>query len=117
MVMCLFANVPPATQVGLINAVCGLDWTIDDMMLAGERAWNLKRAINNRLGLTAENDRLPKALLEPLAGGGSGGFAPDVQGMLYAYYEARGWDQTTGFPTKRKLQCLQLNEPAIDLWG
>jgi aldehyde:ferredoxin oxidoreductase len=60
----------------LINAACGLDWTIEDMMKAGERAWNIKRAINNRMGLTAENDKLPKALLEPFRDGGSEGFVP-----------------------------------------
>ncbi|HRQ25311.1 MAG TPA: aldehyde ferredoxin oxidoreductase C-terminal domain-containing protein, partial [Anaerolineales bacterium] len=73
-VMCIFANVEPAGQVELINAACGLDWTIEDMMRCGERGWNLKRAINNRMGLCAENDTLPKALLEPFKEGGSEGF-------------------------------------------
>ena len=75
-VMCIFANVEPEMQVKLINAACGLDWTIEDMMKAGERAWNLKRAINNRMGLTRANDKLPKALLEPFPDGGSAGFVP-----------------------------------------
>jgi aldehyde:ferredoxin oxidoreductase len=117
MVMCIFANVEPGLQVKLINAACGLDWTIADMMKAGERAWNLKRAINNRMGLTAENDKLPKALLEPFRDGGSEGFVPDIQGMLYAYYEARGWDQETGKPTRERLIGLGMPDVAQDLWG
>jgi aldehyde:ferredoxin oxidoreductase len=116
-VMCIFANVGPQEKVDLINAACGLDWTIDDMMKFGERSWNLKRAINNRLGLTAQNDKLPKALLTPFPDGGSEGFVPDIQGMLYAYYDARGWDQETGKPTREKLLELGLEDAAGDLWG
>jgi aldehyde:ferredoxin oxidoreductase len=116
MVMCIFANVAPQMQVDLINAACGYRWTVEEMMTVGERGWNMKRAINNRLGLTAANDRLPKALLEPLATGGTEGFTPDIQGMLYTYYEARGWDQATGYPSRQKLLELGLNDVANDLW-
>ena len=116
MVMCLFANVTPQMQVGLIDAACGYGWTVDDMLRCGERGWNLKRAINNRLGVTADNDRLPKALLQPYATGGSEGFVPDLYGMLYTYYEARGWDLQTGYPTRLKLVELGLEDVAHDLW-
>jgi aldehyde:ferredoxin oxidoreductase len=116
-VMCIFANVEPAEQVKLINAACGLDWSLDDLMKAGERAWNLKRAINTRMGLTAENDKLPKALLEPYPDGGSAGFVPDIEGMLFTYYEARGWDLETGKPSREKLMALDLDDIAQDLWG
>ena len=117
MVMCIFANVEPDIQVQLINAACGLEWTIEDMMRAGERAWNLKRAINNRMGLTRANDKLPKALLEPFPDGGSAGFVPELEGILSAYYEARGWDKETGRPSREKLVELGLGDVAQDLWG
>lgn len=116
-VMCLFSNVTPQMQVDLMNAAAGLDWTTDDMLRCGERGWNLKRVINNRLGLTAANDRLPKALMEPLPTGGSAGFVPDLQGMLYAYYDARGWDMQTGYPSRIRLAQLGLGAAAADLWG
>jgi aldehyde:ferredoxin oxidoreductase len=116
-VMCIFANVEPQMQVRLINAACGLDWRIEDMMKAGERAWNLKRAINNRMGLTRANDKLPKALLEPFPDGGSAGYVPDIQRMLHVYYEARGWDFETGYPSKEKLLDLGLQDVSADLWG
>jgi len=117
MVMCIFANVAPQMQVDLINAACGYDWTAEEMMKVGERGWNMKRAVNNKLGLTASNDKLPKALLEPLSTGGTEGFVPDIQAMLHAYYEARGWDEKTGYPTKEKLFALGLEDIAKDLWG
>jgi aldehyde:ferredoxin oxidoreductase len=117
LVMCNLANVDPQMQVDLVNAACGLDWTLDDMMKAGERGWNLKRAINNRLGLTRTNDKLPKTFLEPYKEGGAAGFVPDLAAMLNAYYEARGWDKESGKPSKEKLLELGLGDVATELWG
>ena len=116
-VMCIFANTDPELQVKLINAACGLDWTLEDMMRCGERGWNLKRAINNRMGLTRANDKLPKAMLEPFPDGGSVGYVPDIEGMLSAYYQARGWDPETGKPFEKKLLELGLDDVAKELWG
>jgi aldehyde:ferredoxin oxidoreductase len=115
--ICIFANVPPQTQVDLLNAQLGLDLTTEDLMRSGERAWNLKRAINNRMGLTRANDKLPKAFLEPYKEGGAAGFTPDLQAMLAAYYQARGWDWETGKPTREKLVELGLEIVVKDLWG
>jgi aldehyde:ferredoxin oxidoreductase len=117
LVMCIFANVSPQTQVELINAACGLHWDVEEMMRAGERGWNLKRAINNRLGLNRKNDRLPKALLEPYQDGGSAGYVIPFDEMIRAYYAARGWDLRTGRPRREKLLSLGLEEAAKDLWG
>ncbi len=115
-VMCIFANTDPELQVKLINAACDLDWTLEDMMRCGERGWNLKRAINNRMGLTARNDKLPKAMLQPFPDGGSAGYVPDLSAMLIAYYQHRGWDMETGKPSRSKLQELGLEDVATDLW-
>jgi aldehyde:ferredoxin oxidoreductase len=90
---------------------------VEDLLRCGERGWNLKRAINNRMGLTAHNDRLPKALLEPFPDGGSAGYVPDVAAMLAAYYGARGWDRETGKPSSQKLRELGLDDIGQDLWG
>jgi aldehyde:ferredoxin oxidoreductase len=87
------------------------------MLRCGERGWNLKRAINHRMGLTRRNDRLPKALLTPFPDGGSAGFTPDLPAMLSAYYTTRGWDADTGKPSREKLVQLGLDDIAKDLWG
>lgn len=107
LVLCFFANVPPETVVKLINSGCGYNWKIDDMMRAGERGWTIKRAINNRLGLTAKNDRLPELLLKPYADD-IRGFAPKFDEMLQAYYRARSWDPVSGYPTREKLDELNM---------
>lgn len=116
LVMCIFANVAPAVQADLLSAASGHEWNVEEMLAAGARGWNLKRAINLRLGLTAENDRLPRALLEPLPTGGTEGFTPDIEGMLIGYYEARGWDSASGKPTRETLERLRMPDIARDLW-
>jgi aldehyde:ferredoxin oxidoreductase len=108
LVMCTFATANLDTTVDLLSAATGHNWTLDEMMLAGERAWNLKRAYNIRLGLTRATEKLPKLLLEPLPEGGQAGHVPDMELMLQEYYAARGWDEATGAPTQQKLAQLGL---------
>ena len=109
LVMCVYANTPPSTVVKLLSAATGHDWSLEEMMRAGERAWNLKRVYNCRLGLTRATEKLPKLLLEPLPDGGQAGHVPDMELMLHEYYAARGWDEATGLPTAQKLAELGLN--------
>ena len=71
--MCIFNNAPAQYHADLLNAVTGRQETLDSLLHIGERIWNLKRAYNNRLGLTRAHDRLPKLLLQPLAEGGAQG--------------------------------------------
>jgi aldehyde:ferredoxin oxidoreductase len=117
LVMCFFANVPPDTVLSLINSACDLDFTKEEMLKAGERGWNLKRVINNRLGLDRSNDKLPKALLQPYedAQETGKGAVPDFERMLGAYYRVRGWDPVTGYPSQSKLAELGLDWAARDL--
>jgi aldehyde:ferredoxin oxidoreductase len=118
LVSCIFANVPPESILDLVNTACGLDWSLPELMRTGERGWNLKRAINNRLGLTRKNDKLPKALLQPYSDhpAGADDYVPDFENMLNGYYEARGWDNITGYPKKEKLISLGLDWLVEDLW-
>jgi aldehyde:ferredoxin oxidoreductase len=118
LVMCIFSNIRPQSIVELVNAACGLDWGIADLLRVGERGWNLKRAINNRLGLTRINDRLPKPLLKPYNDDPNQETSrvPDLEAMLEAYYQARGWDPNTGYPTRQKLIELNLDWIVEDLW-
>jgi len=108
LVNCLFAAAKPSTIAELLSAATGVGYTLDEMMKAGERVWNLKRAINCRLGVSRENDRLPKLLLESLPDGGQEGHVPDMDLLMSEYYAARGWDPATGKPRPEKLQALGL---------
>jgi aldehyde:ferredoxin oxidoreductase len=108
LVLCVFANVPPETMVTLVNAACGSAWTLEDLMLCGERGWNLKRLINLKLGLTRANDTLPEPLRRAYPDGGAAGYVIPFDEMLAAYYAARGWDPETGVPSQQKLDGLGL---------
>jgi aldehyde:ferredoxin oxidoreductase len=109
LVLCVFANVPPETMLELVNAACGYDWTLADLLRCGERGWNLKRLINLKLGLTRANDILPKPLLRAYMDGGAAGYVIPFNEMMSAYYAARDWDAATGRPNMNKLLELGLN--------
>ncbi|MBC7260031.1 MAG: aldehyde ferredoxin oxidoreductase family protein [Chloroflexi bacterium] len=100
----------------LYTAVTGRDLSPDDLLLTGERVFNLKRAIANRLGATRDDDRLPPILLKPLPEGGTEGHVPDMDTLLPEFYRQRGWDWQTGKPLFDKLVNLGLNGPANELW-
>jgi aldehyde:ferredoxin oxidoreductase len=116
LVMCIFANVPPEVVVELINEAVGTKMDISEMLKSGERGWNLKRAINNKLGLTRENDRLPRGLTVPYEDDPDA-YVPDFNSMIEAYYNTRGWDLSTGFPSQAKLEELGLDWVQKDLPG
>jgi aldehyde:ferredoxin oxidoreductase len=111
LVMCFFAVVPAQTVADLINAAVGQAWSLDDLLRIGERAWNLKRVINLRYGLTPASEKLPKLLLESLPDGGQEGHVPDMDVLLDEYYAACDWDRATGWPSKEKL--VELNLPFV----
>ena len=118
LVMCIFANLDPKTVLDLINAATGLNWSVSDMLQSGERAWNLKRGINNRLGLRHNNDRLPKTFLQPYSDSSEEeAYYPDFDAMLDAYYIERGWDPNSGYPTQKKLLELNLDFIGEDLYS
>jgi aldehyde:ferredoxin oxidoreductase len=117
--MCIFSNVSPEVVVDLINTACGYRWTVKEMLKAGERGWNLKRVINNRLGLTRANDTLPKPLRVPYADclPRESCYVPEFDEMLEAYYAARDWDPATGYPTRKKLNQLGLDFTIKDIYS
>jgi aldehyde:ferredoxin oxidoreductase len=114
--MCIFANVESKMIVELLNEVTGWDHSIDSLMEIGARAWNLKRAINIRLGLVPEESRLPKHLMIELEDGGAAGYVPPLDEMLEAYYEFRDWDDETGRPSRDRLRKLGLDWVIPEIW-
>jgi aldehyde:ferredoxin oxidoreductase len=116
LVLCLFSNIPIETIKDLVNTALGVEFSKDDLILTGERAWNLKRCINIRMGLNKGNDKLPQAFLKPLSDGGSAGYTIPFDEMLDAYYSARDWDKLTGIPTRKKLEELGLKVPVKEFY-
>jgi aldehyde:ferredoxin oxidoreductase len=98
--------------VELVAHCLGHDFTYDDLVRIGERAYNLARVFNVREGVTRADDTLPPRLLEePLPEGPAAGKVNEnLPAMLDKYYELRGWDKATGKPTPEKLKELGLEE-------
>ena len=93
----------------LIEKLLGYKFTVEDFAKTGERLYNLARVYNMREGATRADDTLPARLLEePMPEGPAKGQVVNLDPLLDAYYEYRGWDKETGKPTKEKLKELGL---------
>ncbi len=91
-----------------IEAACEGDWSVDALVEAGERIWNLERKFNMDAGLTGKDDTLPKRLLKDAAKTGPAkGRVNDLGKMLPLYYELRGWSPD-GVPTPETLDRLSI---------
>ena len=122
LIVCEFTVFPGGfsldTLVGLVSAVTGLNITLKDLALIGERGFNVCRAFNVREGVSRKDDVLPERLEQPLPKGPYKGesIPRDILNrMLDNYYEIRGWDVETGLPTSDKLEELGLRNVARDL--
>lgn len=109
LVLCIFANVPPGDICTIIQFATGYEYNVDELLLLGERSWNLKRMINLNLRAYDLDDTLPDKFRVPLRDGGAAGYTPPFEKMLVAYYKERGWDVDTGVPTEEKLRELGLD--------
>jgi len=88
-----------------------------DLLMFGERSLNLKRAINNILGVTRKDDKIPAIARKALNEGGTAGIEPDMDLMLKEFYTVSNWDWETGKPAREKLNELGLENVANDLYG
>ncbi len=94
----------------LLNAATGVDYTLDDLLKAGERIFNLERLWLLRAGFTGADDTLPERLLkEPIPYGPSKGEVNRLHEMLPEYYRLRGWTEQ-GEPSAEKLAELGLDK-------
>jgi aldehyde:ferredoxin oxidoreductase len=105
-IWCDFWAVNPDQLCQMFKHVWRRDFTEDEIMLIGERIWNLGRLLNLREGV--EPDRLPRKLYaadSAFPDGPATGKAIGEQAMAEAlseYYRLRGWDEN-GIPTEAKL--------------
>lgn len=126
--ICLFSSDPwmfsesaehfsiPGMLARFYNGTTGLNISEEEVLEIGERIINVERAFNVREGLTRKDDTLPERMLkEPMPDGFAKGQVVDLEPMIDKYYGFRGWDQTSGFPTKAKLFELGLDEVADEL--
>ncbi|MEW6142545.1 MAG: aldehyde ferredoxin oxidoreductase family protein [Chloroflexota bacterium] len=111
-------GVEAETILRYLEAVTGHTRSIDELLLCGERSFNLKRAFNGLAGVGRKDDVLPERFTRyALKTGVSKGLLARVDEMLDEYYRLRGWDSVTGLPTKEKLAELALPKVSKALYG
>jgi aldehyde:ferredoxin oxidoreductase len=107
-------------ELRLFNAVVGTDWSPDEMNKAAERVFNVMRALHVRQGRKRKDDESVIRYFEQPA------FWPDEPGpqtidtdqfldLIDRYYLLRGWEKSSGRPTRAKLEELGLKEIADGL--
>ncbi len=142
--ICNFASLPDAYfhpennmdirifQSRVLSAATGTEFSVEDFWKAGERIWNLRRAINITVeNRTRENDTFADNFFDVVwddeqdTGGSDGAEGNEEMRVFKAYidrkkfealkdryFELAGWDIKTGWPTRQKLEELDLEEVA-----
>ncbi len=104
----------------VLSAVTGCDVNADQLWEAGDRIWNLRRAIM----VLRENRHRDDDTLNPFWFENVGKFSERLSEPLDRkkweplkdrYYQLRGWDTDTGRPTRAKLEALGMKAVADDL--
>ncbi len=86
-----------------IDAACEGDWSVENCLETGERIWNMERLFNEAAGFTADDDKLPKRLLEEvIKDGPTKGQVNRLGEMLPKYYEIRGWTPDGKIPDETR---------------
>lgn len=97
----------------VVFAVTGLEFSPDELYLAGERSVNLEKAFNSRIGLRREDDRLcERWMREPQADGmrmKAEDYFEDLKSEQYAWH---GWDTKSSLQKRTKLAQLDLQAVA-----
>jgi aldehyde:ferredoxin oxidoreductase len=104
-----------------------MEITPRELIIGGERTFNIYKALNAREGFTRSDDRFPERWIsEPLKKGeeeipASDYFKTkrltreDFEKILDNYYDERGWDIESGIPSRWKLEELGMEDVADDL--
>jgi aldehyde:ferredoxin oxidoreductase len=120
--VCLFTGnwtspegITPRELAQFYSFATGIKTSEDELMRTGERIHNVEKMFNvYQAGYTRNDDYPPKRLMEePIKSGPLKGELlnrEDWDKMLDTYYSLHGWSQGTGWPTKEKLQELNLPE-------
>ncbi len=105
--MCLFTSFALGAEdyAGILSFLLGGEYSVQDVMLIGERIYNIERYFNKLAGMEENGDKLPNRVFdEPIKSKASEGMVSKLNEMLPEYYELRGWKN--GFPTEDTLKKL-----------
>ncbi|MBI5305675.1 MAG: aldehyde ferredoxin oxidoreductase family protein [Chloroflexi bacterium] len=118
--LCLFGYT--STHVTFVpeflSAVTGMPFTVDDMLITGERIANVRQAFNVREGINAVTQPIPARAygVPPLPNGPTAGITVQVEQMLHEHLDEMGWTRDAAIPTRAVLERLGLADIARELW-
>ena len=101
----------------IMSAVTGWEWTVADLLTAGERIADIRNAFNQREGLNPMKTYLhPRIVgIPPLTEGPNKGITIDAAKLASDYAAVMQWDQETGAPSARRLVELGMADVAAAL--
>jgi aldehyde:ferredoxin oxidoreductase len=108
----------PAKLLNFLNAVTGSNYTLEEMLKAGERIAVIRHLFNLREGIK-ELDWKPHPRITgnpPQKEGPLQGVTIDQKGQVYWNLGALDWDFKTTKPSKKKLIDLGYKDIAEELW-
>jgi len=110
--LCAFVGYVVGTYptIEFMAAATGWDFTIEEGLIAGQRMKTLRQAFNIREGVSAKDFKLPERVMVPPTAGPIAGREVDFDAFRKNFYQALGWDPTTGKPTEQTLRKLGLPE-------
>ena len=106
--MCVFCN-PPAPDIAkYMELTLGVDFGLEEIKDFGRRSFLIKRLFNLKMGMTRDDERYPKILLQSLEDSGQEGKVPDAEKLIANYYKYREWDEETLLPPKSVFTQLKM---------
>ena len=113
----LFGN-PEKYQVGFARAVIGWDYSLEEMLLTGDRIGTMRHLFNLREGINPLNHKVHNRILgrPPFTEGPETGVTVDLEAQNYWNLGALDWDRFTTKPSKNKLLALGMSKEAETLW-
>ncbi len=101
-------GVAPVGILEYLNAATGADYSLEDLMQAGQRIINAERLFLTRAGFSRKDDSIPDRLTKtPAPTGPAKGLVCHLDEMLDEYYKVQGWSGD-GIPGKAVLDRLGL---------
>ncbi|MGA2670882.1 MAG: aldehyde ferredoxin oxidoreductase family protein [Dehalococcoidia bacterium] len=93
-----------------ISAATGWDFSIEEMLMTGERIQTLRQMFNIREGIDPNDLLLPQRVSKPASVGPYKDVPVDFDLLRKQYYKALGWNLETGYPSESRLEELGLQE-------
>lgn len=94
--------------VPMVNSCLGTGFNADDLLVIGDRIWNMEKLFNIKAGFDVGYDVLPERFFkEPFPDGPAAGQISRLNEMLGEYYSLRGWS-AEGLPELETLKALDL---------